>query len=296
MADVIPLKLVNAGSGVGTLAEMGPGDTVPVSQLAKALGIVLAALVAGSNTPIAATDTIQTALQNLQAQVSATATGKGYIDGLVPVGVGGTTLGVTAGEAYIPGLGGNLVVPSPITLTGLTGLTANTWYYVYLYSNSGTPALEFVTTAPAAPYSGTARTKTGDTSRRFMFAALVGTGGGIVSVQPDSAGFMNFVAPTNGPPWTVISAAANTTETIVSVAAVVPPTTQTAKAICINGGTVPLIQIGYAGAPGCLLASMAPATRIVIILPLDATQRMSFFNTASAGSFTVFITAYGNDR
>jgi hypothetical protein len=155
----------------------------------------------------------------------------------------------------------------------MAGLTASIWYYVYLYNNSGVPALEFIKTAPAAPYSDTAKTKAGDTSRRFSFAVVVGAGGGIVTFQTDVAGFLNFLALTTGPLWTVVSNANNTTETIVSLAAVVPPTTQTAKAIVVNGGTVPLMQIGYAGSPGCLLASMTPSTRIVIIVPLDTTQR-----------------------
>jgi len=73
MADKIPLKLIDAGSGVGTLAEMASGDTVPLSNLTNALLLVLAGLVAGTNTPITATDTVLSAFENLQAQVTAKA-------------------------------------------------------------------------------------------------------------------------------------------------------------------------------------------------------------------------------
>jgi hypothetical protein len=92
---------------------------------------------------------------------------KGYIDGLQMQWVSGTAVTVSSGTAYIPSLGNVLVANAAMALTGLS-LTASTWYHLYLYSNAGTPAVECVTTAPSAPYNGTARTKTGDTSRRYI--------------------------------------------------------------------------------------------------------------------------------
>lgn len=94
-------------------------------------------------------------------------TGKGHIDGLRLEWVSGTSLRVTSGMAYIESLGYAIDVPAAITKSSLS-LTVSTWYHVYLFDNAGTPDIEIVTTAPAAAYSGTARSKAGDSSRRWL--------------------------------------------------------------------------------------------------------------------------------
>ncbi|WP_414609303.1 hypothetical protein, partial [Stenotrophomonas pavanii] len=90
----------------------------------------------------------------------------GYIDGLKMEWVSGTQIRFTSGSAYIPSLGRALALAAAVTKTPT--LAASTWYHAYLYSNAGTPDVEVTTTAPDTPYSGTARTKAGDTSRRYI--------------------------------------------------------------------------------------------------------------------------------
>jgi hypothetical protein len=104
--------------------------------------------------------------------------GRGYIDGLQMQWVSGTALTVSSGAAYIEGSAAVLNAPSAIPKTSLS-LTASTWYHVYLYDNAGTPAVELVTTAPAAAYNGTARSKTGDTSRRYLGSVKTDSSGSI---------------------------------------------------------------------------------------------------------------------
>lgn len=91
----------------------------------------------------------------------------GYIDGMEMVWNSANSISTTSGAFYINSLGYAVSFPSTLTLSGLS-LTASTWYHLYGYLSSGTPAIELVTTAPAAPYSGVARAKTGDTSRRYL--------------------------------------------------------------------------------------------------------------------------------
>ena len=124
--------------------------------------------------------------------------GPGYIDGLQMQWVSATAVTVSSGRAYIPSLGYYLDAPNAIALTGLV-LTASTWHHLYLYDNAGTPAVECVTTAPAAPYSGTARAKTGDTSRRY-----------IGSVLTDASAAISFLLPQQRYGWTDLFAAVTT--------------------------------------------------------------------------------------
>jgi hypothetical protein len=91
----------------------------------------------------------------------------GFIDGFKLEYVSATSLRCLQGSAYIPSVGAIVNSPSSITKSSLS-LSANTWYHVYFYLNAGTPDIEIVTTAPSAPYFSTARTKTSDTSRRYV--------------------------------------------------------------------------------------------------------------------------------
>lgn len=94
-----------------------------------------------------------------------------------------TELKVSAGEAHIESTNTTLEVPSEVTLSSLS-LSADTWYHVYLYNNSGTATVEVSTTAPAAVYSGTARSKTGATTHRYL---------GSLKSKPSAAELVPFV-------------------------------------------------------------------------------------------------------
>ncbi|MFP3435921.1 hypothetical protein SB781_39850, partial [Paraburkholderia sp. SIMBA_061] len=59
-------------------------------------------------------------------------------------------------------------------------------YHVYLFLDGTTPDVELSTTSPAAPYWGTARTKAGDTSRRYIGSFRTGSTGAVVQFQHQS--------------------------------------------------------------------------------------------------------------
>lgn len=92
---------------------------------------------------------------------------KGYIDGLKMEWVSANSLRVSSGSAYIQSLDYILDVSSAVAKSGLS-LSASEWYHVYLFDNAGVADIEIVTTAPASPFNGTARAKTGDNSRRYI--------------------------------------------------------------------------------------------------------------------------------
>ncbi|WP_414604344.1 hypothetical protein [Stenotrophomonas sp. AR029] len=170
----------------------------------------------------------------------------GHILGLRMEYVGPAALRVSSGSAWIPSLQRAVEVPSALTLNGLS-LTANTWYHVFLYMNGTAPAIEAVTAAPAAPYSGTARTKTGDTSRRYIGSFRTDAAGAILNFQHEG-GRIIYQGFLNQAPFTVLSNGSSTTEATVSLAAVIPPTARVGMLRHTNGSTATSSRMNNASA------------------------------------------------
>lgn len=104
---------------------------------------------------------------------SSSETATTFLEGLRLVWLTNTSFRVEEGAAYVTGTGSivDLAVDTDITAgtKGLPGtFVANTWYYVYLYSNGGVGDIEVSTTAPAAPYRENAREHGSDDTRRFL--------------------------------------------------------------------------------------------------------------------------------
>lgn len=91
---------------------------------------------------------------------------EGFIQGCKLEYLTTTSIRVTPGMAYIQSTGKILKLSANDDTS--PSLSASTWYHVYLYDNSGTTDTEVSTTAPAASWIGTAKSKTGDTTRRYL--------------------------------------------------------------------------------------------------------------------------------
>ena len=224
--------------------------------------------------------------------------GPGYIDGLQMQWVSATAVTVSSGRAYIPSLGYYLDAPNAIALTGLV-LTASTWYHLYLYNNAGTPAVECVTTAPAAPYSGTACAKTGDTSRRYIGSLLTDGIGNIYPFSMASTSITYLSGATASLPFRVLAFSSATVSTSVSLLGIVPVT-----ALCVHlkvsnqsaSGNV-LIQ----SAVGANAITTVPATisGFIYVVPLVMpcpSQSVAFTNGASSGSTSIDVYGYDFGR
>lgn len=171
---------------------------------------------------LAATD-VQAAIDEL---VGGSGIDPTFLRGLRLVWVAADAIDVEPGGAYIESTGLVLNVPAKISVTGLS-FSAATWYHVYLYSNAGTPAIELSTTAPATPYYATARSKTGDATRRYIGSVLTnstGTPGMWRFVSNVAGGELEttWVTTANTAPWRVLSAGTSTTPASVSIASMIP--------------------------------------------------------------------------
>lgn len=109
------------------------------------------------------------------------------------------TVRVGSGVAYLPDTI-RLSTDSDLTTT-LVAPAPSQWRHVYIYKTTGGPAIEAVTTAPTAPYQGTARLKTGDSSRRYVGSIWVDSTGfltPILHVHPGQYSNRIFLLSPNG--------------------------------------------------------------------------------------------------
>lgn len=226
-----------------------------------------------------------------------------YISGLKMVWNSATSLSVTTGAAYVPSLGRLCLVNSTLTLSSLS-LSASTFYHLYLYENAGTPTLELVTTAPAAAYYGTARAKTGDTSRRYIGSVLTDASGNVINfVHGIARGDIRYRASTNGAPLQVLTNGNATTQTNISCASVTPITANVAiLAIANPPGTAQTVFISASDGPALSTTSfesfLFPQGSDGCEQRLDANQSFSYLYGAAPSStgFTVRVNGYFFER
>lgn len=247
-------------------------------------------------TPVVETDTLLLAIGKLQAGKAAIGAGvsPGYIEGLIPQWNSSTSLTLLPGTAYIPGTGKPLTMPVALTLTGLS-LISNTWYYLYLYENAGAPAIELVTQAPTAPYTGTARGKSGDMTRRFICALRSNAGIGLLSFEVTANNMIVHRGLLSAAPYRVVTGATNTTATTVSCSSLVPPTTQTALLMASQNGSTVLFM-GLPADTASWFVRVSANTQSQVLMALDSSQSLSFTNSGAGGSVSLDIAGYGMDR
>lgn len=229
----------------------------------------------------------------------------GYRDGLKMVRVSGTALTVTAGSAYVLGALDVVTVASDIAKTGLS-LTASTWYHVYLFSNSGTPDIEIVSTAPAAPYSGNARSKTSDDSRRYIGSIKSDASGNIIAFTHNTdINHIAYAMNINTAPLHVLTTGTTVTPTVGSIdlSGAIPSTAHRASLYMENTSTnSSYVSVGNsdvgdpAANPLGYVRANAQQTAMYMI---SASQTMSYaFSAAPSSSkgFDVWVQGYYYER
>jgi len=207
----------------------------------------------------------------------------GHILGLQMEYVGPASIRVSSGSAWIPSLQRAIEVPSALTLSGLT-LAANTWYHLYLYLNGTTPALEVVADAPAAPYSGTARAKTGATSRRYLGSVLT-KGDATIPNFICSAGYVTYRERTDTAPFRALANGVATTPVTVPLNACgVPITSRTAKLNVTNLATAGTMCFSTPDASTGNMQGVRPQSGFPILFPVDEQQQVTYgYTTAPSG-------------
>lgn len=219
-------------------------------------------------------------------------THKGHIQGLRMEFVAVDSVRVTSGSAWIESLGYAVSVPSTITKSSLS-LDPTTWYHVYLFLNNNIPDIELSDTAPNTAYSGTARSKTGDTSRRYLGSVKTNGSGQIYNFAVVNGGQVLYKNQQDSTPFRALGGGTATTETAVSLSAVIPVTADAANLRLINAATSPSNAALYtgtsddsaAGPPTSGIAAVGLGTSAFINHPVNPSQQVTYwYNVAPAGT------------
>lgn len=296
---------VNGKKGVVVLTptDIGLGNVDNTSDLNKPISTATqtalngkANLTTSNNTvPISQGGTGSNTAESARAALNVAEVDTSYITGIIPSRPTNNSLVFSTGTAYVPGLSRRVTITSAITLSGLA-LTAATWYYAYLYDNAGVAAVELVTTAPSTAYMGTARTKTGDTTRRFIgsFKSTNAGGVGVLGFVCTMDGFITYNDNMIVSPYRILPAGAATSTTAVSAAGVVPLTTRSVKVNLTNNGT----PVGGITAPtfNVYLCAQPAGGRGVYNTFVDDNLSIWYMNGGGGGAITLDVVGYGNDR
>lgn len=220
---------------------------------------------------------------------------KGYIDGLRMVWVSGTQIQVSAGAAYVPGPKRIAELAAATTLT--PSLAASTWYHLFLTVSGATVGVEAVTTAPASPYSGTARARTGDTSRRYIGSFRTNASSQITRFSHmQAAGSVKYLTDINGSGLQVLANGTSTTSVTVSAAAVVPITANVMDGFAENTGTSLVFinnpDMGAAGSAS-ILQFLRASGLLFGEMSLNDSQQFNYsLASSSANGLTVWCVGY----
>lgn len=221
----------------------------------------------------------------------------GHIEGLVLERTATNALRVNTGTAFIQSLGYAINVATAITKTGLT-LTLGTWYHVYLFMNGANPDIEIVTTAPAAAYSGTARSKSGATTHRYLgsFQAIA------ANTLPNflhADGYINYQEDSTATTFRALSNGMATTSTSVSLLNFgVPVTARMAKLNLTNLSTDQTARASNPDASTTSMQGARPLSGWPVFFPLNASQQMTYFYPVppSGGGLYLDVIGYALER
>jgi hypothetical protein len=219
------------------------------------------------------------------------------VEGMKLIWNSATSISVGVGSCYAEN-GDNIDATSAIVKSSLS-LSVSTFYHVYVYLSSGVPAAEVVTTAPVA-WKGTAYSKTGDTSRRYVGSILTDASGNVKSFYHDPIAclitYKKFQS--SAAPHRVLSAGTATTATAVACSGIIPATSalpllrilnnsdQIARTSDDNG--VSSSQVTVVLGAGNVAAQIAFTPH-----PVDASLQLWYAMAAAVGSGNLTIDVLG---
>ncbi len=226
----------------------------------------------------------------------------GYISGLgVSKSGSSTDIAIEAGACYIPGASKVVSYPGgTLTLSSTAAVR-----YIYLNANTdGTVTVTSSTTAPAAPYTGTAKCFPTDDRRRFIGMAVVY--GSVVADFADASGLYSFQDDKMS--REIVTQATNTTAVSQSLASYMPSFATLAdievKGLWVAGTTQASSFVGtpgvHAAGTGVLSAiTRNDATRQIVrgLVKTNSTPSITYSVTSSTNvNITIYMMGFYYER
>lgn len=220
------------------------------------------------------------------------------IEGLKVTWNSATSVTVGVGRCYAEN--GNFINVTSALVKSSLSLSASTWYHIYVYLSGGTPTAEVVTTAPVA-WKGTAYSKTGDTSRRYV--GSIRTDGSSNVYEFAHNPFDNLMlysgdSDLDASPFRALSSGTATTATAVDLSAVIPVTSRIGFLRISSSASVVAFFGPTSNVNGLALNIGSTAVQNAIgSFPLTASQQHYYkFNSAPAGGATIDVYGYYFER
>lgn len=216
----------------------------------------------------------------------------------------GQTVGLTPGFAYIPDQGRALLQDAmTVAVTGVV----SAWRHFYIANDDGVLKFEASATAPDVPYQGTARTKTGDPTRRYLGSMYFNAAGITLafthSQEGDRANRIDFIPPGGAAiaQARLLNIGTGTTPTVVDASAVVPMTCRLMYTLIDNTST----SDAYIGTPSngtlsttnyLLFVKANQAGQFDVVI--NGSQQLNYFlnGLITLGGLTMRVRGYLFDR
>jgi hypothetical protein len=219
-------------------------------------------------------------------QTSKTTAVSTSIDGLILTWNSATSITVGIGSCYAEN-GSFIDVTSALVKSALS-LTASTWYHVYVYLSGGTPTAEVVTTAPVA-WKGSAYSKTGDTTRRYV-GSIKSDGSGNVYEFYFSGNFIKYSVSIVSSPFRVLSSGTATANTAISVAGCVPITAKFITIYVTNLHASVVCRVSNSAGIG--IVGVRPISTVMVDFFTDNSQNIYYSNSGASGDSYVDVFGY----
>lgn len=220
------------------------------------------------------------------------------IDGMRLIWNSATSLSVGAGSCYTEN-GDYIRTTGSITKSGLT-LTASTFHHVYVYVQNNAPAAEVVTTAPVA-WMGTAYSKTGDKSRRYV-GSILATGTNTMAnfIHNPDQNSMFYLQQNDALPFRVLTNGTQQTSTDINLSTVLPIT---AKSVYFHGTNTNTTYIVFLSNSlsglvpyGAYLLGINNAKDAYITMPTNNSQIINYAISGAGNGLYVDVYGYNFER
>lgn len=223
----------------------------------------------------------------------------GYISGLGLKWISNTSVSIGPGAAEIESTGRAIKLDSELEKNGLS-LSANTQYHLYLYDNFGTTDVEITTTAPSTPYSGTAASKSGVTSKRYIGGIRTDGSGNVRPFQHfHNSGVYIWRLSESGTIWTrMLNGGSATTATSISC---LSASLSVANALLcfVTAPVVGGVRIASADDTLSSTSSQLPlgsGSKVEALLSCSSSQQIQYLNSSASQQTYVDVFGFILDR